>query len=172
MIRPVLMFLVGAMFLLLAIRRLRQYKLKERYALVFMLLGLPFFVLAAWPNLIGEISEHLGIAYETVALATVSIFLLLLIFELLTIVSRLDRKISVLAQYMGILMERQQKPGPRRPIGSDNGEHPGTEPMPKLSIFELDPVELARHLDIPKEPDLSRRLTARVGDSADSKSSH
>lgn len=41
-------------------------------------------------------------------LLSVSVFLILIIFELLTIVSVLDRKVTTLAQMVGILMEHQK----------------------------------------------------------------
>ena len=89
-------------------RRLRQYKLRERYALVFLLLGLPFAVLAAWPNAIGYLADLLDIHYQTVTLLCVTGFLTVMVFELLTIVSLQDQKITTLAQLVGILMEKQK----------------------------------------------------------------
>ena len=98
--------------------RLRQYRLKERYALVFLLLGLPFVVLALWPNGVEYAATILGIHYQTVALISVTSFLLLAVFELLTIVSTQDQKISQLAQLVGILMEKQKLAEPEHTPGS------------------------------------------------------
>jgi len=92
---------------MLAIKRLRSYRLKERYALVFVLIGAPFLVLALWPDGLGVASRWLHIQYQTVALICVTAFFLLIILELLTIVSQQDRKITTLAQMVGILMNRQ-----------------------------------------------------------------
>jgi hypothetical protein len=94
--------------LLLAVRRLKQFKLKERFALLFMLLGLPFLVLAVWPNGVEFLARVSGMEQKTVMLLSVSIFLILVIFELLTIVSVQDQKITTLAQMVGILMEHQR----------------------------------------------------------------
>ncbi len=88
--------------------RLRRYRLKERYALVFLLLGLPFLALAAWPNGVDWVGRRLGIDYRTVTLLCVSTVLILMVFELLTIVSVQDQKITALAQLVGILMEKQK----------------------------------------------------------------
>lgn len=102
----------------LAVLRLRQYRLKERYALVFLLLALPFVVLAAWPNGVSYVAEILGIQYQTVALIGVTAFLTLAVLELLTIVSVQDQKISSLAQLVGILMEKQKLAEPEhKPSG-------------------------------------------------------
>ena len=103
---------------MLAVRRLRTYKLRERYALVFLLLGLPFAVLAAWPNAIGMLSDLLDIHYQTVTLLCVTGFLTVMVFELLTIVSVQDQKITTLAQLVGILMEKQKLAEPEHTPGT------------------------------------------------------
>lgn len=106
MIRPVILLTIGAVLLLMAIRKMRQLKLKERYALTFIFVALPFFFLAVWPDALSKISTLLGISYFTVMLLLVSVFLILMVFELLTIVSVLDSKVSTLAQMVGIHHER------------------------------------------------------------------
>jgi hypothetical protein len=98
----------GGSLLLLAIRRLKQFKLKERFTLLFILLGLPFMVLAVWPAGVEYLAHISGIEQKTVMLLCVSIFLILIVFELLTIVSVMDQKITTLAQMVGILMEHQR----------------------------------------------------------------
>jgi hypothetical protein len=91
----------------MAIRRLRAYRLKERHMILFVLTGLPFLGLALWPDAIGSLAKLLNIQYFTLALLCVTAFLILMVFELLTIVSSQDRKISTLAQMVGIMMEKQ-----------------------------------------------------------------
>jgi len=121
-------FIFGVCVLALAVLRMRHYQLKERYTLAFVLLGLPFFVLAVWPSIIGRMAHFLHITYGTVSLLCVLAFLLLMIFELLTIVSQQDRKIDTLAQIVGIIMERHGmndrppvQPSQRQP--SSKSEH-------------------------------------------------
>ncbi len=92
----------------MAILRLRTYKLKERYAILFLIIGLPFVFLAIRPDAVGWMAIRLQIHYTTLALIGVSVFLFLIVFELLTIVSLQDRKINSLAQLVGILMEKQK----------------------------------------------------------------
>ena len=98
----------GTLLLLLAVRRLRTYRLKERYALLFLLIGLPFVGLAFWPEGVAWGAAKLGIQYNTLSLICVSVFLFLVVFELLTIVSVQDQKINALAQLVAILMEKQK----------------------------------------------------------------
>src|SRR5438034_11753732 len=100
---------IGASLLLLAISRLREYRLKERYTLVFVFIGTPFLVLALWPDGLGFLAKKLDIQYQTLGLLCVTAFFLLIILELLTIVSQQDRKITTLAQMVGILMSKQNE---------------------------------------------------------------
>jgi hypothetical protein len=105
-VKPLVLLAFGGTLLLLAVRRLRQYRLKERYTLLFLAIGTPFLILAAWPNLIGRFAQKVGIEYGTVTLLCMSVFLILMVFELLCIVSLQDRKITTLAQMVGIIMEK------------------------------------------------------------------
>ena len=106
LIKPIILLIFGGTLLLMAVRRLRVYKLKERYTLLFLAIGTPFLALAIWPNGVGWLAKRLGIEYGTVSLLCVTAFLILMIFELLTIVSLQDRKITTLAQIVGIMMEK------------------------------------------------------------------
>jgi Uncharacterized conserved protein (DUF2304) len=106
MIPRIILLAFGASVLTIAFRRLRSYRLKERHMLLFILTGLPFFVLAIWPNGMGWVAEKLHIAYPTVSILCVTAFFILMVFELLTIVSLQERKISTLAQIVGIIMEK------------------------------------------------------------------
>src|SRR5690242_16002079 len=128
MLKSLILLMLGGSLFVLAVRRLRTYKLRERYALVFLLLGLPFAVLAAWPNAIGYLSDLLDIHYQTVTLLCVTGFLTVMVFELLTIVSVQDQKITTLAQLVGILMEKQKLAEPEHtpgtaPSGDDAAAH-------------------------------------------------
>jgi hypothetical protein len=105
--RSAFLILFGGLLLVLAIRRLRTYRLRERYALIFVLLALPFLFLAFWPDALAWIANRLDIQYNTLALLGVSCFLMLAVFELLSIVSVQERKITALSQLVGILMEKQ-----------------------------------------------------------------
>ena len=120
-LKSLILLLLGGGLLLLAVLRLRRYRLKERYALIFLLLGLPFFALAAWPNAVGRVADVLSMDYRTVTLLCVASVLALMVFELLTIVSVQDQKITALAQLVGILMEKQKLAEPEHTPG--HGPH-------------------------------------------------
>ena len=106
-IRNLIVLVLGATILLMAIRSLRAGRLKERYALIFVLTGLPFLVLALWRDGVGYIANILDIDYRTLALIGVTTFFMLMIFKLLSIVSVQERRITTLAQHVGILMQKQ-----------------------------------------------------------------
>lgn len=53
-------------------------------------------------------AKLIGIQYNTLSLICVAVFLFLIAFELLTIVSLQDQKINALAQLVAILMEKQK----------------------------------------------------------------
>jgi uncharacterized membrane protein len=99
-----------------------MYKLKERYALLFVLIGLPFVALSFWPDAVGWIAGKLTINYTTLALICVSVFLFLIVFELLSIVSVQDQKITSLAQLVGILMEKEKLADPEHRPGAEKVE--------------------------------------------------
>ena len=102
----IILLVFGTSVLIAAVRRMRTYRLKERHMLMFILTGLPFLALAIWPAGMGWIALKLHIDYHTVSLLCIATFLILVIFEMLTIISLQDRKISTLAQIVGIMMEK------------------------------------------------------------------
>ena len=107
MIARIILICFGTTVLLVAVRRMRAYRLKERHMILFTLMGLPFLVLAIWPAGVGWVALRLGVEYHTVSMLCIAAFLILMVFELLTIVSLQERKIATLAQIVGILMEKQ-----------------------------------------------------------------
>ena len=99
---------IGNVILLLAIRSLRTQRLKERYALLFLAVGLPFLAMAIWPDFVGWLAKRLGIEYPTVLLLAVTAFFLLICFNLLSIVSVLERRMIDLAQHVALLEHGQK----------------------------------------------------------------
>ncbi len=106
-LRNLIVLAIGATILFMALRSLRAGRLKERYALIFVLTGLPFLLLALWRDGVGYLADLLDIDYRTLALIGVTTFFMLMIFKLLSIVSVQERRITTLAQHVGILMQKQ-----------------------------------------------------------------
>jgi len=124
-----ILLVIGNTLLLMAIRSLRVQRLKERHALLFVAVGVPFLALAVWPDAIGWLSEWLGIDYQTVLLLAVTTFFLVLNFNLLSILSIQERRITSLAQMVAIMAQKlsvaREHDGGRSstlPIKRDAGE--------------------------------------------------
>jgi len=123
MLKSLILIAFGLTVAAVAIYRLRTYRLKERYALLLILIGAPFFVLAAWQDAVGVIAELLGIQYTTFSLLCLTAFLFVMIFELLTIVSVQEQKINTLSQMVGLLTEKRPEQQDEKQPGqaSDDG---------------------------------------------------
>ncbi len=107
----IILLAIGSMLLFIAVRSLRAQRLKERYALLFLFLGLPFLLLAVWPDAIAHLAHWLEIQYQTVVLLGVTTFFLLLNLKLLSVVSIQDHKITTLAQMVAILKAKDGEGG-------------------------------------------------------------
>ena len=103
MTRSIILLLFGIAVFYLAIRSLRAHRLKERYVLLLILVGSPFVVLSFWPDAIVWISDRLSIEKPTVLVMALAAFVVLIVFELLSIVSVQERKIATLSQMVGLL---------------------------------------------------------------------
>ncbi|HEX4053471.1 MAG TPA: DUF2304 domain-containing protein [Tepidisphaeraceae bacterium] len=115
----IILLCFGITVLIVAVRRMRTYRLKERHMLMFILTGLPFLALAIWPAGLSWISLQLRVEYHTLSMFCIAAFLILVIFEMLTIISLQDRKISTLAQMVGIMMEKEgitDRPRAEKPL--------------------------------------------------------
>jgi hypothetical protein len=102
-IRTIILAAFGAMLIFMALRSLRAHRLKERYALLVGLMGLPFVGLAAWPDAVVYLSEKMNIEKPTLLLMALAGFLIIMIIQLLSLVSVLERKVTTLAQMLGTM---------------------------------------------------------------------
>jgi hypothetical protein len=108
MIRSIILVAIAATVLLMTVRSLRAQRLKERYVLLFLITGLPFLVLAVWPDGIVVISQLLKIEKPTFLVLCVTTYFILTTFALLSIVSVQERKITNLAQIMGLMTQQRE----------------------------------------------------------------
>lgn len=126
--RTLILLAVAAVLVGLTLRSLRAQRLKERHVLLFLLTGLPFLVLAFWPDGIVFLSDLLEIEKPTLLVLIVATYFLLTTFELLSIVSVQDRKIATLGQWVGILLQerearQQQQQQQEQQQSADTSEH-------------------------------------------------
>ena len=124
MIRSIVLLVYGGTLLLLAMRSLRAQRLKERYVLILIFIGLPFLILAIWPEALAKLAQLMDIPYQTVLVLALAGFLLVELVELLSIISVQDRRIATLTQVVGILMEKQGLSSPRQQPGTPSQAPP------------------------------------------------
>jgi hypothetical protein len=110
----------------------RRKRLLERYALVWLTAGVSVLVLGLWKGLLTTLSHAVGIAYPPSALFVVTfLFVLVMLVNFSTTVSRLSDQNNVLAQRLALLqrrLEEQQdgpharhaEPSPEKPIPLDH----------------------------------------------------
>ena len=102
---------LGAVALLLIVLELvRRRRLLERYALVWLAVGVALVVLGAWRGLLKTISDVLGVAAPPNALFAIGLgFLIVLVLNFSVAVSRLTDQSKVLAQRLALLEERLRR---------------------------------------------------------------
>jgi len=103
--------LVASGLLLLGILELvRQRRLQERYAILWLISALVLLGLAMWSGLLETLSNAVGIIYPPNALFLVAFgFVMLLLLHFSIAVSRLADQSKVLAQRVALLEERQAR---------------------------------------------------------------
>jgi hypothetical protein len=109
MIRTVFLAIYGIALIALALRSLRAQRLRERYVLLFIAIGIPFLILALWPDGIVLLSTTLRIEKATLLVLLLAALLILIIFELLSIVSVHERRIVRMAQELAILRQERDE---------------------------------------------------------------
>lgn len=102
---------LGAVALLVIVLELvRRRRLLERYALVWLAVGVALVVLGAWRGLLQTISDALGVAAPPNALFAIGLgFLIVLVLNFSVAVSQLTDQSKVLAQRLALLEERLRR---------------------------------------------------------------
>ena len=121
--RTAILLGVAIVITALTFRSLRAHRLKERYVLLFLFTGLPFLVLAIWPDGVLFLQNTLEIEKPTLLTLFVAIYFLLTTFLLLSIVSVQERKIDQLAQIIainGLASASHDTPTPPSPRSADD----------------------------------------------------
>ena len=88
----------------------RQRRLMERYALLWLFSTTVLLGLAVWKDLLDEVASAIGIFYAPSALFVVAFgFILVLLLHFSTAVSRLTDQTKVLAQRLALMEERHRE---------------------------------------------------------------
>ena len=99
----------SAALLLLVLELVRQRRLLERYALLWLFSALILLALAVWKDFLETISKAIGIIYPPNALFLIAFgFVMILLLHFSIAVSRLADQSKLLAQRLAILEERQR----------------------------------------------------------------
>lgn len=117
---PVQLFAALASVVLLGIiiELIRQRKLRERYALLWLATAGVILFFAAWRSGLHSLSDALGIAYPPNALFVLALlFVLVLLLHFSTVISKLSDRTTTLTQQLALLEERlrQVEAGPSSP---------------------------------------------------------
>ena len=92
---------------------IRRKHLMERYAILWLVLGITLLVLAAWKGLLTTLSHAAGIYYPPAALFAVAfLFVLALLLHFSLVLSRLSDQNKVLAQRLALLQQRLEEKEP------------------------------------------------------------
>ena len=98
----------GLLFVILEL--VRQRRLLERYALLWLFSALVLLALAVWKDFLETISKAIGIIYPPNALFLIAFgFVMILLLHFSMAVSRLADQSKLLAQRIAMLEERQRR---------------------------------------------------------------
>jgi hypothetical protein len=98
------------------IELIRQRKLQERYALLWIVTGAVMLVLAVWRGALYALADVTGVAYPPSALYMVAgLFVLIVLLHYSTVLSRLSDQNKTLAQRLALLEQKLREQDERRP---------------------------------------------------------
>jgi hypothetical protein len=110
--------IASILLLLVVFELIRSRRLRERYALLWLLTGVVLLVLSLWRGGLNTIAGWFGISgYPPAILFAVGIlFILLVLLHYSTVISRLSDQSTILAQRLALLEER---------LGDEREQHRG-----------------------------------------------
>jgi len=97
--------IASVLFLLVILELIRSRRLRERYALLWLLTGIVLVILSAWRGGLNTIAAWLGVrGYPPAVLFAVGLlFVILVLLHYSTVISRLSDQNVVLAQRLALL---------------------------------------------------------------------
>ena len=112
--------IASALLILVVLELIRGRRLKERYALLWLVTGVVLLVLSAWRGGLNTIAGWLGVSGYPPAIlfAAATLFVILVLLHYSTVLSRLTDETVVLAQELGLLRQRVEGIEGRQPPAS------------------------------------------------------
>ena len=101
----------ASIILLLAVLELvRRRRLREKYALLWILTAIVLLILSLWRGLVDSAAIALGISYgPLITIAVGALFVLVVLLHYSTVISALTDRSAVLAQQVAMLEERLRR---------------------------------------------------------------
>jgi hypothetical protein len=110
----------SVLLILVVLELIRSRRLRERYAILWLLTGVVLLVLSAWRGGLNTIAGWVGVTTypPAVLFAVAALFILLVLLHYSTVISRLADQNTILAQRVALLEERQNasEPVEREPL--------------------------------------------------------
>lgn len=102
---------IASLLLLVAVLELvRRRRLREKYALLWILTAIVLLILSVWRGAVTSIATMLGVSYgPTVLFAVGALFILVVLLHYSTVISALTDRTVVLAQALASLEQRLQQ---------------------------------------------------------------
>ena len=102
---------IASLVLLIAVLELvRRRRLREKYALLWILTAIVLLVLSVWRGAVTSIATALGVSYgPTVLFAVGALFVLVVLLHYSTVISALTDRTVALSQQLAILEERLRR---------------------------------------------------------------
>jgi hypothetical protein len=99
--------IAAVLFLLVIFELIRNRRLQERYALLWLVTGSVILLLSVWRDALRLVAQEIGIAYPPSALFVVGfLFILVVLLHYSTVISELSERNVLLAQDVALLEER------------------------------------------------------------------
>jgi hypothetical protein len=107
--------IASIMLLLVVFELIRSRRLRERYAILWLVTGVVLLVLSAWRGGLNTIAGWVGVTTypPAVLFAVAALFILLVLLHYSTVISKLSDQSTILAQRVALLEERlaSSRPG-------------------------------------------------------------
>ncbi len=105
----------SVVLLVVVLELIRSRRLRERYALLWLATGIVLLVLSAWRSGLNTIAGWVGVTGypPAVLFAVATLFILLVLLDYSTVISRLSDQNTMLAQRLALLEQRlRERTGP------------------------------------------------------------
>jgi hypothetical protein len=100
--------LAALVLVLIVVELIRRRRLRERYALLWLLTGLVMLVLSAWRDGLNTIAGWVGVTQypPAVLFAAATLFIIVVLLHYSTVISKLADRNTILAQRVALLEQR------------------------------------------------------------------